>query len=262
MKNIVFGAIMPHPPILVPEVGRGNEKQVDKTVRAAQEVAQTIKGLDFDTLVVITPHGRLGQAAVPVYTNHIFEGNFSMFGAPKPLFRFRGDPTLAQAAIKDCDFATNCAETMLDHGALVPLDFIKRSGIKKPILLVAIAFLPLQKLFEFGESLAATCERMNKKVVVIASADMSHRLTPDAPGGYSPRGKDFDHKLVELVKNYDVSGILNFDPALASEAGQDALWSIAILLGAFNGVAVKPKVLSYEGPFGVGYMVAELKPGS
>ena len=90
-------------------------------------------------------------------------------------------------------------------------------------------------------------------------ADMSHRLTEDAPAGYSPQGKVFDEKLVGLVKNYDVEGIMNFDPDLAEEAGQDALWSIAILLGALEGKKVKPEVLSYEGPFGVGYMIAALE---
>ena len=79
---------------------------------------------------------------------------------------------------------------------------------------------------------------------------------PDAPSGYSPKGKEFDDKLVELVRNYDVEGILKFDPELAEAAGQDALWSIAIMLGALDGKKVKPEVLSYEGPFGVGYMIA------
>jgi aromatic ring-opening dioxygenase LigB subunit len=96
--------------------------------------------------------------------------------------------------------------------------------------------------------------------LLIASADMSHRLTEDAPAGYSPQGKIFDERLVEMVKNYDVKGILNFDAELAEEAGQDSLWSIAILLGALDGKKVKSEVLSYEGPFGVGYMIAALDP--
>ncbi|MBU1867500.1 MAG: AmmeMemoRadiSam system protein A, partial [Candidatus Margulisbacteria bacterium] len=108
--------------------------------------------------------------------------------------------------------------------------------------------------------LAETARSLDRKIVVIASADMSHRLTPDAPNGFSPRGKEFDDKLVSLVEKYDVNGIMNFDPSLAEEAGQDALWSIAVLLGALDGRPVKPELLSYEGPFGVGYMVAALKP--
>lgn len=260
MSEIVFGAIMPHPPILIPEIGKGQIKEAEQSKKGLEEISSRIKGKDFDTLVVITPHGAVGQASVPIYTSHVFEGSFSMFGMGKPLFSFKGDPELGLAVIKDCGFATSCPETLLDHGALVPLYFPQAAGIKKPILPIAIAFLPLSELFEFGKCLAKTVKRIKRKVAVIASADMSHRLTPDAPAGYSPRGKEFDERLVQLVKNYDVGGILNFDGALAEEAGQDALWSIAILLGALDGLKVRHEVLSYEGPFGVGYMVASFEP--
>lgn len=254
--SIVFGAIMPHPPILVPPIGKDRLKEAEKSKKALEDISQRIKGKEFDTIVLITPHGDVGQASVPVYTGHVFEGNFGMFGMDKPSFSFKGDPQLGLAVVKDTQLATACPETMLDHGALVPLYYPTAAGIKKPLLPMAVGFLPLSKLYEFGKSLVKTTERLGRKICFIASADMSHRLTPDAPNGYSPRGKEFDEKLVALVKAYDVDGILHFDPDLAEEAAQDSLWSIAVLLGALDGLKVKPEVLSYEGPFGVGYMVA------
>jgi len=257
--SIVFGAILPHPPILVPPIGKERLKEAEKSKQALEEISLRIKGKDFDTIVVVTPHGEVGQASVPVYTGHVFEGNFGMFGMGRPSFTFKGDPELGLALVKDTQLATACQETLLDHGVLVPLYYPHLAGIKKSILPIAIAFMPLSKLFEFGKALRRTTERLNRKIVLIASADMSHRLTPDAPSGYSPRGKEFDAKLVELVKKYDVKGILNFDPDLAEEAGQDSLWSIAILLGALDGLKVEQEVLSYEGPFGVGYMIASFE---
>lgn len=259
MGKIVFGAIMPHPPILVPEIGKNRIREAEKSKRGLEEVARRLKGLDLDTLIVITPHGEVGYSSVPVYTSHIFEGNFGMFGVAKPSFSFKGDPLLGLAVVKDCDFSSSCPETVIDHGVLVPLYYPLAAGVKKPILPIAISFLPLQKLYAFGKSLAKTINRLQRKVAIIASADMSHRLTEDAPSGYSPRGKEFDDKLVALVEKYDVKGILNFDSVLAEEAGQDALWSIAMLLGALEGLKIKHEVLSYEGPFGVGYMVASFE---
>jgi aromatic ring-opening dioxygenase LigB subunit len=256
MENIVFGAIMPHPPILVPEVGKGRIKEAAKSQKALENISRRIKVKDFDTIVVITPHGEAGQSAVPVYTGHVFEGDFGMFGAARPHFVLKGDPEFGLGVVKDCEFSTSLPETILDHGVLVPMAYLAAGGIKKLVLPVAIGFLPLKKLFEFGKSMAQTAKKMGRKIVVIASADMSHRLTQDAPAGYSPRGREFDEKLVQLVKEYNVRGILEFDPVLADEAGQDALWSIAILLGALDGLNVKQEVLSYEGPFGVGYMIA------
>lgn len=257
--SIVFGAIMPHPPILVPPIGKERLKEAEKSKSALEEIARRIEDKEFETIVVITPHGDVGQASVPVYTGHVFEGNFGAFGLPKPSFVFKGDPQLGLAVVKDSYLATASPETILDHGVLVPLYYPTMLGIKKLVLPIAVAFMPLSKLFEFGQALSKTIDRLGRKVLLIASADMSHRLTQDSPNGYSPRGKEFDEKLVELVKNYDVNGILKFDPDLAEDAGQDALWSIAILLGALDGKKVKPEVLSYEGPFGVGYMIAALE---
>ncbi|MCU0640634.1 MAG: hypothetical protein MUC35_00915 [Candidatus Margulisbacteria bacterium] len=258
--SIVFGAIMPHPPIIVPAIGKERLKEAAATKQALEEVSRRLKTADCDTIVVVTPHGDVGQASVPVYTGHVFEGNFAQFGQPKPNFVYKGDPQLGLAIVKDTHLATACPETILDHGVLVPLYYPTAAGSKKPVLPIAISFMPLSKLFEFGRALARTADRLGRKVALIASADMSHRLTPEAPSGFSPKGKVFDEQLVALVKNNDIKGLLKFDPVLAEEAGQDALWSIAILLGALDGQNAKPEVLSYEGPFGVGYMVAAFQP--
>lgn len=254
--SMVFGAVCPHPPLLVPQVGGDRLKEVSKSKRALEEISLRIKAKNVDTIVIVTPHGAVGQAAVPVYTGHVFEGNFAQFGQSRPNYSFKGDPELGLAVVKDTQLASACSETLLDHGVLVPLHYSYAAGIKKPLLPIAVAFMPLSKLFEFGKSLAKTADRLGRNIALIASADLSHRLTTDAPAGYSPRGKEFDDKLVALVENYNVSGILKFDPDLAEDAAQDALWSLAILLGALDGKNARPEVLSYEGPFGVGYLVA------
>lgn len=258
--SIVFGAIMPHPPILIPEIGGGRIKEAERSKRALEEAAKRIKAKDPDTIIVTTPHGEVGQSSVPIYISHVFEGNFGYFGMTKPTFSFKGDPDLGREVIKTANeegvSVSQITETFLDHGILVPLYYPYVAGVRKPILPIAVAFQPLKKLYDFGKVLAKAIEKSQKKVVVIGSADLSHRLTPDAPAGYDPKGKEFDEKLVEYVKHMDVNSILNFDPETAERAGQDALWSIAILLGALSGYKVKHEVLSYEGPFGVGYMVA------
>jgi MEMO1 family protein len=262
MESIVFGSIMPHPPILIPDIGKNRLNDAKKSKNALEAIAKTINGLEVDTLIIITPHGEVGSASVPVYTGKVFEGNFSMFGMPSPIFKFEGDPELALEIVKNCESASNCVSAVLDHGALVPLYYPKTMGFKNKIIPIGIGYISLLKLFDFGKSLAKAINGVGRKVAIIASADMSHRLSNDAPSGYSPRGKEFDEKLVQLVKNYDVEGIINFDTALADEAGQDALWSIAILLGALDGLKIKQEVLSYEGPFGVGYMVASMEPSN
>lgn len=257
MGEIVFGAILPHPPVLVPEVGGDRLLEIALTQNGTVEVARQLTASKPDTLIIISPHGNVGHSSVPVYTSHVFEGSLASFGQPKPVLSYKGDPELARAIIKQSGQAAHCIESLLDHGVMVPLYYCHKAGFKKNLLPIAVGFLPLTVLFEFGRTLAAVIKNSNRRVAVIASADLSHRLTQDAPAGYSPKGKIFDDKLVELLNSNDLQGLLNFDPVLADEAGQDALWSIAIMLGAVNAA---PRVLSYEGPFGVGYLTAVCQP--
>jgi aromatic ring-opening dioxygenase LigB subunit len=100
-----------------------------------------------------------------------------------------------------------------------------------------------------------------KKLAWIASGDMSHRLKKDGPYGLHPSGPKFDREFIKRLKKKDVPGILNLNPRLAEEAGECGLRSFCMLLGALEEAKIKwrPEVLSYEGPFGVGYLVADFK---
>lgn len=263
---IIYGAIMPHPPVIVPAVGGSRVKDVNKTKKALEEVGKRLKEKEIDTVVIITPHGNVSQVAIPVYVNHIFEGNLGYFGADKPTFSFKGDPMLGNEIIKEAKkqniAVSHIGETFLDHGVIVPMYYPVMAGFKKPIVPIALAFLPYTELFNFGETIRAASDNLGKKVAVIASGDLSHRLTLDAPAGYNPEGKKFDEQLVKLAGENDAQGIMNMDPQMIEAAGECGLRSIIILMGALKGLNVKPEVLSYEGPFGVGYMVAtfDVKP--
>ena len=93
----------------------------------------------------------------------------------------------------------------------------------------------------------------------MASGDLSHRLTKDAPAGYSAKGKEFDQKLISLLKAHNIQDILNLDSSLVEEAGECGFRSILIILGILNQLDCKFDALSYEGPFGVGYLTANFK---
>ena len=103
--------------------------------------------------------------------------------------------------------------------------------------------------------LSARCRPAESQAGASCFGDLSHRLI-HAPAGYEPLGTEFDRKLVDVVSRLDAQAVLDLDPNLIERAGECGLRSITILLGALQGLAVKPQVLSYEGPFGVGYMVA------
>ena len=146
--------------------------------------------------------------------------------------------------------------TELDHGAAAPLFYLTQNLKDTPIVPLGYSMLSYQDHFNFGLELQKIINQTDKKIAVIASGDLSHRLTPDAPAGFSPKGNIFDEKLVKLINQKNTDEILNLDENLIEEAGECGLRSFIILLGVLDNTEYTPEILSYEGPFGVGYLVA------
>ncbi|MBI5465077.1 hypothetical protein HY946_00510, partial [Candidatus Gottesmanbacteria bacterium] len=134
---------------------------------------------------------------------------------------------------------------------------IKNSTAVFPIL---TSFDSPKNHFKWGQKIISTIPE-KLRVGWIASGDMSHRLLPEGPYGLHPSGPKFDREFIERLKKKDVPGILNLDPDFTEEAGECGLRSFCMLLGALEEekTAWKPEILSYEGPFGVGYLVANVK---
>ena len=141
----------------------------------------------------------------------------------------------------------------LDHGVLVPLYYLKKHGFKKPVVVISIGFLSYFDLYLFGKVIARAASRLGRKIGILASGDLSHRLTPGAPGGFNEQGKAFDNYLVDKLKAFSVEDILLVSPSFVEDAGECGLRPISIMLGALDEAIVESQVLSYEGPFGVGY---------
>jgi aromatic ring-opening dioxygenase LigB subunit len=146
----------------------------------------------------------------------------------------------------------------LDHGAVVPLWFLAEAGWNGPTMVVSLCHPGQADVVTFGMALRQAAYDAGGRVAFLASGDMSHRLTPEAPCGFEPRAAAFDRWLVETVRAGDYQGLLQPDPALESLAGEDALDSILVATGATDFHSSGHEMLSYEGPFGVGYGVAIL----
>jgi len=261
---LVFGCIVPHPPIMVPEVGGGQEREVAATLEAMDKLARALADHRPEELWVISPHGVAYSNAMGIATAPASQGSLRQWG-PRCIgldYHFANDPeavaAIQQAAREAGIPLRSIGETSyeLDHGVLVPLYFLIRALPSLPLVPLTFSWLPLTTHFDYGKALQKAAQGLTRRVALIASGDLSPRLLPTAPAGYDPQGAVFDRKLVELVAAGDSQGVLSLDPELIERAGECGLRSIAILLGALEGLPATPQVLSYEGPFGVGYMVA------
>ncbi len=266
--------IAPHPPIIIPEIGRGEIKKAQKTVDGMKKLSGYIRQQNPELTVVISPHGKIHADGPAVLTEKQLSGNLGQFGFPGIQLEMENDLQLIELLIDEASSEPVKPALLgdsgpgilsagnLDHGALVPLHYLQEAGAKTAGVLVSVSFQPYDLLYRFGTVLRKAIDRRGVPTAVVASGDLSHRLSPGAPAGYNPRGADFDRQLVNYLKDGRVKEILNFDQHLVEEAGECGLRSFIIALGLLKGEDFRSEIISYEGPFGVGYLVAALYPGS
>jgi len=260
---LTFSTITPHPPIIIPIIGKGELKNVKKTVSAMERIKEDFKKAKPDTVIIISPHAPLLPDSFAISSSSPLSGNFKNFGDFKTQLQFENDLDLVQkieneAKRENIEVTLNDND-FIDHGALVPLYYLSQSYKNFKLVHLSFSFKSLQDHFQYGKIIKKVIDKeKNKKIALIASGDLSHRITKNAPAGYNPDGAKFDQKLIELLKENKVKDILDLDPEFIENAGECGLRSIIILLGILANHSYKIEVLSYEAPYGVGYLVGKI----
>ncbi len=207
MPQIVFAAISPHPPLILPSVGSEKDRlQVKATIDSLRKLGERLREKKPDSIIISSPH--------------------TDWGFEVPLF------FLAK------DFKKEINKYLM--------------GMEKPI-----------SYFQEGKRIYGNLEE-DKKYALIASGDLSHVLKEDGPYGFHKQGPVFDKALIDYLKEKNIKAILNLDEQFP-EAAECGLRSFAFILGMVEAFCAEnpgrkwtPEILSYEGPFGVGYLTAEI----
>lgn len=272
---ITYAALSPHPPLIIPEIGQQRLHQVQSTVNGLRRLAKELADTEPETVIFLTPHGNVFADALSSLGQPQLKGDMKAFGAKQ---RWSADNDLVllreiahQSAQANLPFVIIDEETArehrlnpdLDHGILVPLYYLQKAGLTDvKIIAISVAYLSTLELYQFGHVLKQATDKVGRKVAILASGDMSHRLKSDGPYEYHPDGPTFDQAVRELLGAGDAQGILDLPESLCNNAGECGYRSILIMLGSLDGSNYEPAVFSYEGPFGVGYLTAGFKPGS
>ena len=261
---IVFAAIAPHPPVLIPEIGKENIKQLAVTQTALQKLEEEFYAAKPESVVIISPHGKILDDSFNINFSPEYVADFKEFGDYSLELKFKSD-YLSIQQIRAADEGGQKIPLMLssdihlDHGCSIPLYFLARHLKNLPIIPITYSLLDNQQHYAFGEFLHRQLAKINKRFAIIASGDLSHRLTKTAPGGYNAKGKDYDKKIIELIRSNNASALVDLDPKLIAAAGECGLRSFITLFGLIKSLRVQPDILSYESPFGVGYLVCNFK---
>ena len=259
---LVFTGIAPHPPIMVPEVGLEAIEEVRNSIEAMAEMTSRIVATQAETVVLISPHAPLEPDSFVVYPGPVLEGDFGRFQAPQTNFQTLVDEELLNAitvsATDDNFQLTKIGSHDLDHGTAVPLFFLLSNGWQGKVIALGYSFLSNQDHIRFGGSIRRAIDKTRRRTAFVASGDLSHRLKPRAPAGYNPDAYQFDEKVVDAIRTCQPGRITEIDQNLRRLAGECGYRSMLVALGAGETLAQNCDVISYEAPFGVGYMVAQL----
>lgn len=264
--SVMAAYIVPHPPLIVPEVGKGQESKIQSTIDAYHSISKQIAELKPETVVIISPHSVMYQDYIHISPGSTAVGDMKQFGAEKTRIRVDYDSELARAVEELAEQERVAAGTLgerdkkLDHGTMVPLWFIDQYLKDYRVIRVSISGLTPTEHYRLGKCIKGAAEKLLRRVVVVASGDLSHRLKEDGPYGFAEEGPVFDQLVTKAMSEGDFLSFMRFNEEFCEGAAECGLRSFITMAGTLDGEAVNPRLLSYEGPFGVGYAVAAFYP--
>ncbi|NLJ94906.1 MAG: AmmeMemoRadiSam system protein A [Clostridiaceae bacterium] len=259
------GYVAPHPPIILPEVGRGQEATIQNTIDSMKRLATEIAAIKPELIVITSPHAPLYRDGFFIATTKTSSGNLRSFGVSGVELEVNNEHELATSlATKLTEIGIPVGSPTrdsleLDHGTLIPLRFVQEKYTDFKLLRLGISGLSAADHYRVGQKIKEVVAK--QRSVFIASGDLSHVLTESGPYGYKPEGPLFDQKIVDILSNADFAELLAITDEKMEQAAQCGTSSFQMLAGALDGQEVKSELYSYEGPFGVGYSVLSFLPG-
>ena len=274
--SVIIAAAVPHPPLIVPGVGHGREREIQRTIDAYREVARRVAELRPDTIVISSPHTAMYLDYLHIAPGPGASGTFAQFGDAADGSRVTYDEELVAELCRLAHEEGLPAGTegerehSLDWGVLVPLHFIQaaydelRAAGEEPapyrVVRLGLSGLGPLAHYLLGQLVQRAASQLGRRVAYMASGDLSHKLTADGPYGFSPDGPVFDELACRALASGDFLELLTADPGLCERAAECGLRSFQIMAGALDRTTVTAELLSHEGPFGVGYGVAVFTP--
>ena len=258
--------MVPHPPMIVPAVGKGSEAQIQATTRAYEQVADMVAQLQPETILISSPHTVMYSDYFHISPGAHASGSFAQFRAGEVSFEETYDRELVQEI---CSLAAARGfpagirgerERHLDHGVMVPLYFIRQKYRDFRLVRMGLSGLSLPMHYELGQMVREAAEHLGRSVVWVASGDLSHKLQAYGPYGFAEEGPQYDQRIMDVCGSGDFGELLEFDENFCEKAAECGHRSFVMMAGAFDGMAVQARALSHEDITGVGYGICTFFP--
>ena len=264
--SIVAAFMVPHPPMIVPEVGRGSENQVEKTIKAYEKVADEIAALKPETIIISSPHSVMYSDYFHISPGAGATGSFADFGAPQVRFDVDYDEELVKKICTLAETSHFPAGTLgekrpeLDHGTMVPLWFITKKYKDFKLVRMGLSGYDLLKHYEYGMMIKDAVESLGRRIVYVASGDLSHKLQDYGPYGFAEEGPVYDKRIMDVCSSSRFGELFDFDENFCEKAAECGHKSFVIMAGTLDGKAVEATQYSHEDLTGVGYGICSFIP--
>ena len=264
--SIIAAYMVPHPPMIIPQIGRGTEKQIQETIDAYRNVAREIASLKPETIIISSPHSVMYSDYFHISPGKNAAGDFSNFRARDVRFQETYDEELVTRICSLSDAEDFPAGTLgerdrtLDHGTMIPLYFIRQFYSDFQLVRLGLSGLPLVDHYAFGRIIQKAVEDLDRRAVFVASGDLSHKLQSYGPYGYAKEGPQYDARVMDVCSRAAFGELLDFDESFCEKAAECGHRSFVIMAGALDGRAVEAMQLSHQDVTGVGYGICSFHP--
>ena len=256
---IIYACMVPHPPLAVPEIGNGSERQISDTLHSYEAIADRIAALRPETIVLSTPHSTMYADYFLISPGTHAHGDFGQYGHPEVSFEEDYDQEFTRRLSEHCEDENISAgidyerNPNLDQGTMVPLYYINQKYTDYKLVRVALSGQSLTEHYRLGQQIQKTADELGRRVVYVASGDLSHCQLKSGPYGLHPEGPEYDKRIMKTMGSADFGELFSYDNAFLEKAEECGHRSFVIMAGALDGKKVVPHVLSHEATFGVGY---------
>lgn len=276
--SLVFAAILPHGPDIVPEI-TSDLAMMAETRKAMQHAAGRFAAARVDTLILLDPdlvHRQNKSATRTLYTG---EPIITVATAP------RAGGTLGES--RDCfECDMQWAREILTAGREQAFPVVAAEGEGGEFPLVGGGLIPLwytihplpeprpklvvitpspgvarQELRRLGAFLATLAQKSQKRIALVASADHGHTHDAKHPRfGFSPAAAEYDAMYCDAVRHGRLDRLMSVDDQLLKDSWSDSLWVTLILAGLLDTAPLPLRFFHYAVPTYFGMAVALYEP--
>lgn len=257
--SIVFAAVVPHSPLLIPSIAREHSPLLEPTTKQLHLLAGELYAAKPDALIVLTPHGTVYPETIVVHSAGHYQGNFTSFGDLRLTISAPGAPGLIHQlkTVAERAHLPLVLRTFpdLDYGTSVPLHFFQFALPTLPVVPIFVDSQPTELLLRFGSVLHDFCTSSHDRYALIASADLSRRTSKQSQPVQKPTAEE--RQLSAAITAVDISQA----SAITPDHKTCGYAPITTLLGALAHHASVGIIHSFDAPLGVGLLTASFRFG-